>query len=77
MAKWGWRIIFDDENENFDYTDSNEGPYDTEEEAAEMGAYAQSCMRTGAEMFHLSNPGDYPMNGDEIDTGEMETFEVE
>lgn len=33
--------------------------FDTEEEAEEYVLYLRSCSREGAEMLHMSNPGDY------------------
>lgn len=33
--------------------------FDTEEEAEEYALYLSSCAREGAEILHLSNPGDY------------------
>ena len=34
--------------------------FDTEEEAEEYVSVVRSDMCTGAEILHLSNPGDYP-----------------
>lgn len=33
--------------------------FDTEEEAEEHALYLCSCAREGAEILHMSNPGDY------------------
>lgn len=33
--------------------------FDTEEEAEEYALYLSSCAGEGAEILHLSNPGDY------------------
>ena len=33
--------------------------FDTEEEAEEHALYLCSCVREGAEILHMSNPGDY------------------
>lgn len=33
--------------------------FDTEDEAKEYALYLCSCARTGAEILHWSNPGDY------------------
>lgn len=34
----------------------------TREEALQYGEYLVSCSSTGAEILHLSNPGDYPLD---------------
>ncbi|MFT3834398.1 MAG: hypothetical protein QM711_13925 [Micropruina sp.] len=39
--------------------------FDTEEEAQAYGLVCVSNYSTGAEVLHLSNPGDYPLNEDE------------
>ena len=33
--------------------------FDTEEDAEEYALYLSSCSREGAEILHMSNPGDY------------------
>ena len=38
--------------------------FDTEAEAEEHGCYMCSCCRVGAQVSHLSNPGDYPLDED-------------
>ena len=73
--KYGWVIHYDDGD--MDYDDNNEEPYDTYEEAEEAALYADSCRRSGADTMNLSNPGDYPETGDDIDSGEIEVFEVD
>lgn len=48
--------------------------FDTEDEAEEYALYLCSCTREGAEILHMSNPGDY----DEDDYDEdYEIVEVE
>ena len=48
--------------------------FDTEEDAEEYALYLCSCAREGAEILHMSNPGDY----DEDDYDEdYEIVEVE
>lgn len=48
--------------------------FDTEDEAEEYVLYLCSCAREGAEILHMSNPGDY----DEDDYDEdYEIVEVE
>ena len=64
MSKW--KIFY-----NGDFEDE---VYDTEEEAEEEALYIVSCARLGAEILHMSNPGDY----DEDDyEDEYEIVEIE
>ncbi len=49
--------------------------FDTEEEAEEYGGYLVGCTRTGAEIFHMSNPGDYPL--DDYEDPNFEVVEVD
>ena len=49
MAKY--KVLFDGE-----YVDE---VFDTEEEAEEYALYLSSCTKEGAEILHMSNPGDY------------------
>ena len=67
--KYGWVIHFPDEDMSYDE------PYESEEDAFEAAEYALSCVSLGADMEHLSNPGDYPETGDNVD-GEIEVFEI-
>ena len=46
-----YKIMFDDELQD--------EVFDTEDEAVEYALYLRSCARTGAEILHWSNPGDY------------------
>ena len=41
---------------NGDYEDEI---FDTEREAEKYASYLVSCAREGAEIMHMSNPGDY------------------
>lgn len=49
--------------------------FDTEEEAIEYGNDACGDYRTGAEILHLSNPGDYPLEDD--DELDYEVIEID
>ena len=49
MSKY--RVLFNDE-----YDDEI---FDTEEDAEEYALYLSSCAKLGAEILHMSNPGDY------------------
>jgi hypothetical protein len=42
-----------------------EGIFDTEEEAEDYGCDCAAAYAEGAETLHMSNPGDYPDDGDE------------
>ncbi|MBE5951920.1 MAG: hypothetical protein E7260_10075 [Lachnospiraceae bacterium] len=61
-----YKVLFNDELQD--------EVFDTEEEAEEHALYLCSCAREGAEILHMSNPGDY----DEDDyEAEYEIIEVE
>lgn len=49
--------------------------FDTEEEAEDYVCVVRSDMHTGAEILHLSNPGDYPYS-DEDDDLDYEIEEI-
>lgn len=57
MSKY--RVLFNDE-----YDDEI---FDTEEDAEEYALYLSSCAKLGAEILHMSNPGDYDEDDYEID----------
>ena len=46
-----YQILFNDELED--------EIFDTEEDAEEYALYLSSCAKEGAEILHMSNPGDY------------------
>lgn len=50
--------------------------FSTEEEAEDYALYLCSCARTGAEILHMSNPGDYEYDEDEFEEPEYEIIEV-
>lgn len=64
-----YRIIMEDEEQD--------DVFDTEEEAEEYALYLCSCARTGNEILHMSNPGDYEYDEDEFETPEYEIVEVD
>ena len=57
MAKY--KVLFNDELED--------EVFDTEEEAEEHALYLVSCTQLGAEILHMSNPGDYDEDDYEVD----------
>ncbi len=61
-----YKVLFNDE-----YEDT---VFDTEEEAEEHALYLVSCTIEGAEILHMSNPGDYDADDYEA---EYEIVEVE
>ena len=64
-----FKIIFDGEEQD--------ELFDTEEDAEEAALYLCSCTRTGAEILHMSNPGDYDYDEDEFEDPDYEIVEVE
>lgn len=67
MSKY--KIIFDGEEED--------DIFDTEEAAEEHADYLVSCTREGAEILHMSNPGDYDYDEDDFDDPEYEIVEID
>lgn len=65
MAKY--KIIFDGEEED--------DVFDTREEAEEHALYLSSCARTGAEILHWSNPGDYDYDDETYEYPDFEIIE--
>lgn len=49
--------------------------YDSYEFAEEQALYSVSCSRLGAEILHMSNPGDYPL--DDYEEPDYEIIEVD
>lgn len=64
-----YRVIFEGELED--------EVFDTEEEAEEYALYLCSCTREGAEILHMSNPGDYDYDEDDFDEPEYQIIEVD
>lgn len=67
MSKY--KIIFDGEEED--------DIFDTEEAAEEYADYLVSCSSEGAEILHMSNPGDYDYDEDDFEDPEYEIVEVD
>ena len=69
MSKYQARLYFSDgETMDDNYT------YNTEEEAEESALNMISNYHTGIDVLHNSNPGDNPLDDDEID---YEIFEID
>lgn len=67
MAKF--KVIFDGEKQD--------EVFRTEKAAEEYGLYLSSCAQSGAELLHMSNPGDYDYDEDEYESPEFEVVEVD
>ena len=64
-----YKIVWDDGWEE-------DGIFDTEKAADEYAVYLQGCAREGAEILHMSNPGDYDYDEDEFECSDYEIVEV-
>ena len=67
MAKY--KIIFDGEEQD--------EVFSTEEDAEEYALYLCSCTREGAEILHMSTPGDYAYDEDTFEDPEYEIVELD
>ena len=61
-----YKVLFNDE--------LDDEIFDTEEDAEEHAMYLSSCTAYGAELLHMSNPGDYDEDDYDVD---YEIVEVE
>ena len=52
-----YKLILIDED---GYEDEQDEIFETEEEAEDYALYLEGCAQEGAEILHMSNPGDYP-----------------
>ncbi|MFR5648781.1 MAG: hypothetical protein ACLUDM_02835 [[Eubacterium] siraeum] len=64
-----YKIIFDGEEQD--------EVFDTEEAAEEYALYLCSCTREGAEILHMSNPGDYDYDEDSFEDPDYEIVEFD
>lgn len=48
-------------------TEEDDEVFDSKPDADAHGLYMVSCYRTGGEILHMSNPGDYPLSDEEAD----------
>ena len=65
MAKF--KVIFDGEEQD--------EVFNTAKDAEEHALYLCSCTREGAEILHMSNPGDYDYDEDDFEDSEYEIVE--
>ena len=49
--------------------------FTSESAAEEYALYLRSCSRTGAEILHMSNPGDYDYDEDTFEPPDYEIVE--
>ena len=64
-----YQVIFDGEPED--------ELFETEQAARDYGLYLESCASLGADILNMSNPGDYPYDGDELyGCNDEDMFEV-
>ncbi|MFR6065111.1 MAG: hypothetical protein ACLUH5_03575 [Eubacterium sp.] len=64
-----FKVLFDGEYED--------EVFDTEEDAEEYALYLCSCTREGAEILHMSNPGDYDYDEDNFEDPDYEIVEID
>lgn len=81
MAKYKYVLKFSD-GEELDsleeYGDDNfQGTFSSYSDAAEEALYACGCARQGAEILHMSNPGDYDYDDETWESPEYEIVEIE
>lgn len=63
-----YKIILEDEEQD--------EIFNSQEDAEEYALYLLSCSRLGAEILHMSNPGDYEYDEDEWENPEYEIIEI-
>ena len=51
--------------------------FDTEEDAEDHALYLSSCNREGAEILHMSNPGDYDYDEETYEDPDYEIIEID
>ena len=81
MAKYKYILTFSD-GKKLDsleeYGDDNfEGTFSSYSDAEEAALYAVSCTRQGAEILHMSNPGDYDYDEENFENPEYEIVEID
>lgn len=78
MVKYKYILTFSD-GRKFDSLEeySDEGIFNTYNAAEEADLYAIGCMRQGAEILNMSNPGDYDYDEKNFESPEYEIVEIE
>lgn len=59
------------------FDEEQDGIFDTENDAEEYASYLCSCARTGAEILHMSNPGDYDYDEESFEYPEYRIIEFD
>lgn len=72
MSKYGIYLIDEDGDR-----DEQDEVFSSEEEAEDYAIYLQGCSRLGAEILHMSNPGDYLYDENDFEAPDYEIFEIE
>lgn len=60
-----------------DSVEDDEKTFDSYSEAEEEALYAMSCMDLGAEILHMSNPGDYDYDESDLDNMDYEIIDLD
>lgn len=81
MAKYKYILTFQN-GEKLDsleeYGDDNfEGTFSSYSAAEEAALYAVSCTKEGAEILHMSNPGDYNYDEESFESPKYEIIEID
>ncbi len=81
MTKYKYILTFEDgekidSEKEYKDLDMDNAIFDTYEEAEEAGLYASSCVRDGAEILNMSNPGDYEYDEETYKPPKLKVVEV-
>ena len=79
MSKFKVKMLFSDGDEEMIMADGSydDAVYDSEEEAESAALEYCSNYRDGAEVLHLSNPGDYEYDEDNWESPDYEIIDLE
>lgn len=59
------------------YGEYEDEVFNTKEDAEEYALYLCSCAREGAEILHMSNPGDYDYDEDDFEDPDYEIVKID
>lgn len=57
--------------------DGFQGTFNSYDDAVEAALYAVGCTKQGAEILHMSNPGDYEYDEETYEDPEYEIIEID
>lgn len=77
MIKYKYIIHFPTGDDDSYLEDGEDGLFDTEDEAEDAALEAKNNYRTGSEILHMSNPGDYDDYSDEDFDVDIEEVEID